>query len=574
MKRMQTWLAISGIIAGILLGLLAWKFMIALETPDAGNKSIAVLPFTSLTSSDGDQSFADGVHDDILTQLAKIGDLQVISRTSVVQFKGTVKSVKEIAAQLGVANILEGSVRRAGNRIRIVAQLINAATDEHLWAETYDRDYADIFAIQSDVAQKIARALKATLSPVEKEYIEERYTENLAAWDFYTQGKILSTQIRSDVDSAIILWDKAVQLDEDFLLPYLQLVRFHAAAYFGGLGRDPSEERLDKALSAMEKASALNPDHPEVHLAKGYYHYYGFRDYKNALDEFDIAQEKQPNNSDLLTAISLVKRRQGKWMEAQDAMKRACEKDPMSYSKIATAYENACLMRRWDELDRYYKWLVSLMPEGPEKYLKEAEYQLWTKGDIQGAKLALERVSPQIDQNNKILIWIKFYIALAERDYEKALAVIEEYKEDYYIYSGFCNTQLNRVDQARADFNSARVIYEKGIEHNPKHPYYHMWIGIALSGLNQCDEAVREGQLAIELLPVEKDVYYSTRQLYFMVILLTHCGRNNEALDLLEQLLATPSYLNLMILQVEPFLDKLRDLPRYKAIIARGATTF
>ena len=317
----------------VVAGYAIWSRFLAPSGPEPASterKSIAVLPFKNMAPDPENEWFSDGITEDIITHLSKIGDLKVISRTSTMLYKDSKKSLREIGKELDVATILEGSVRRADNRVRIVSQLVDARTDEHIWAETYDRDLSDIFAIQSDVAFQIARALKATLSPEEKERIEQTPTDNLEAYDYFLQGReyAFRSSEKSDQEIAIELYEKAVSADPNFAEAYASIAYQHCRMYWWGYDRSP--ERLGKAKEAIDKALSLKPDEPLVRAANGYYYYFGFRDYARALDEFSFAQRKEPGNAMYNVSIAYIQRRQGKFQDALQNLKIAFQYDPRS----------------------------------------------------------------------------------------------------------------------------------------------------------------------------------------------------------------------------------------------------
>src|SRR6266481_1794468 len=310
---------------GVIVSAIAGFFLLPrISSAHKIDKSIAVLPFENLSDDKENAYFADGIQDDVLTNLSKIGDLKVISRTSVMPYRGKTSNVREIGKALGVGAILEGSVRRVGNRVRVNVQLINADTDEHLWAEDYDRDLTDVFAIQSDLAQKIARELQAKLSPMEKAQIERRPTENGEAYLAFVEAHELFYRsdgtFRANTEKAEQLFERATTLDPNFAGAFAGLARVHDWAYHDF---DPTPARKEKARAAAETAIRLQPDLPEGHLALGFYHYYCERDYQAALQEFAIAKLSLPNSAEVYMAIGAIERRQGKWKESTANMERA-----------------------------------------------------------------------------------------------------------------------------------------------------------------------------------------------------------------------------------------------------------
>ena len=300
------------------------------------DKSIAVLPFENLSEEKANAFFTDGVQDEILTDLAKIADLKVISRTSVLQYKsGVARNLREIAQQLGVANVVEGSVQRSGNRVRVNAQLVDARNDTHLWAQTYDRDLADVFAIQSEIAKAIADQLQAKLSPNEKKAIEQPPTTDLAAFDLYSHAKsllltaFLSATSEPDLRKAIELLDEAVKRDPSFFDAYCQLAYAHEFLY--AVKGDHTPARLALAEAALQAATRLRPDAAETHLARAQYLYYGLRDYAGALAELEIARRALPNDPRLFELTGYILRRRGQQEEGLQNLQRAVELDPRNF---------------------------------------------------------------------------------------------------------------------------------------------------------------------------------------------------------------------------------------------------
>src|SRR5439155_13084946 len=293
-------------------------------------KSIAVLPLENLSPEKENEFFAAGVHDELLSDLAKIKELKVISRTSVMQYKsGITRNLKEIAQQLGVNNVVEGSVRRFGNHVRVSVQLIDALADRHIWAQNYDRTLADSLALQGDLATEIAAAVGATLSPQEKARVEAKPTNNPAAYDAYLRGRAFAAGSwfdKSTVEGAIQSYQEAVKLDPSFALAWARLSCAQSGSYW--LGLDPSPARLAAAKDSVDRSLALEPNLPETHLALGYYRYWGQRDFTGALAEFQQAEQGLPNNIDVIRAITFIHRRLGHWDEAIARGRRAIVLDP------------------------------------------------------------------------------------------------------------------------------------------------------------------------------------------------------------------------------------------------------
>ena len=344
------------------------------------DKSIAVLPFDNLSEEKANAYFTDGVQDEILTYLTKIADLKVISRISVLQYKsGVARNLREIAQQLGVANVVEGSVQRSGNRVRVNAQLIDARTDAHLWAQTYDRDLADVFAIQSEIAKAIADQLQAKLSPNEKKAIEQPPTTDLAAFDLYSRAKSLlltasfSATGEQDLRKAIELLDEAVKRDPSFFDAYCQLACAHETLY-AVTGSDHTPARLALAEAAVQAATRLRPDAAETHLARAQYLYYGLRDYAGALAELEIARRGLPNDPRLFEFTGYILRRRGQQEEGLQNLERAVELDPRNFDilqQIALSYQ---YLGRYAEAIAALDRALAIMPDNVETRANRAEY--------------------------------------------------------------------------------------------------------------------------------------------------------------------------------------------------------
>ena len=535
------------------------------------SKSIAVLPFTPFTNTDDDQSFADGMHDDILTQLSKVADLKVISRTSVMQYKETTMLISDIAKELGVANVLEGSVRRVGDQIRIVAQLINAESDEHLWAETFDRTYADIFSMQSEVAQKIARALKAKLTNKEKHYIETKPTENQEAWQLYIRAELLWDADIMERDSIAVIYQKAIELDPDFLLPYTELTALHAYAYFDGSGLDPRPERLQQARVALEKAIQLDPNAPETHRAQGYMHYYGARNYALALEEFSIAMESQPNNSDLLAATAFVQRRLGQWDESLENLKKAVSLDPNDGNKVRQMRDMAYMMRIWDLAERYQGQL-SAIHSGNESGTESGWYyiELAQSGDLEKMKNILDQLMTTFDPAH--LMEIRVMHAEFTRDYENWLAMELADTSGSYFTLGNLLEWTGQADRAQSYYDSAKVDAEKTIQDNPQDWEIYGELGVALAKLGRFEEAIDWGKREIELMPLSRDRLSGTTALEDLAEIYMICGKYDESIDIYSKILSLPGWLSINWLKLSPTYDPLRDHPRFQKLLAQYST--
>src|SRR5213595_2746330 len=345
---------ITLIVAGLAISAVAGFFLFPRASGRNVEKSIAVLPFQSLSDEKANAYFADGMQDDILTNLSKIGDLKVISRMSVMSYRGdAVRNVREIGKALGVATLLEGSVRRIGNRVRVNVQLIDASNDEHIWAEDYDRDLTDVFAIQTDLAQKIAYALQAKLSTNEKARLDQRPTQNTDAYLLFVQAHDYATQreflFRDTSLKAEQLFEQAIKLDPNFAAAFAGLSLVESRIYHSF---DPTPGHREKARRNADEALRLQPDLPEGHLALGFSYYYGDRDYERALAEFEIAKRGLPNESEAYFAIGAIQRRQGRWVESTENLEKAAQLDPKNSSVLLNLGYNYMATRNFEAADK------------------------------------------------------------------------------------------------------------------------------------------------------------------------------------------------------------------------------
>jgi serine/threonine-protein kinase len=360
-------------------------------------KSIAILPFENLSDEKENAYFADGVQDEILTNLARVADLKVISRTSVMQYRNAAtRNLREIAQQLGVAHVLEGSVQRAGGRVRVSAQLIDARSDSHLWAERYDRDLADVFAIQSEIAKTIADQLQAKISPSEKAAIEKAPTTDLAAFDLYERAKAFWADVtdplhaKEKLPQAAQLLDEAVARDPQFLLAWCLLSRVHGALYW--TGHDRTQPRLDLANEAVQIALRLQPEAGEAHRALATYYYYGFRDYARARSELAAARRTLPNDAEIFLYTGLIDRREGHWDDSTRNLERALELDPRNLFTLQQLAVTYLTQHRYTDAARIYDSALRLVPGDPYTRILRALVELDWRADIKPFQTTLGTV--------------------------------------------------------------------------------------------------------------------------------------------------------------------------------------
>ena len=562
-----------------------WKSELFRPPPE---KSIAVLPFENLSAAKQTEYFADGVQDQILTDLAQIADLKVISRTSVMQYKsGIARNLREIGQQLGVANVVEGSVQRAGNRVRVNAQLIDARTDRHLWAQTYDRHLADVFAIQSEIAKAIADQLQAKLSPNEKKAIEQPPTTNLAAFDLYSRAKSLvltagfSVTDVPDTLKAIELLDEAVKRDPSFFEAYCQLAYAHEQLY-ATTGTDHTPARLALAEAAVQAATRLRPDAAETHLARAQYLYRGLRDYAGALAQLEIARRALPNDPRLFELTGYILRRRGQQEEGLRNLERAVELDPRNLytlQQIANSYQ---VLGRYAEAIAALDRALAIVPDNVETRAARAEYVLYWKGDTRPLHQTIDAILAQGPGAIARAADLWFFCALAERDpaaAKRALVALGDspcWEEAAIVLShSFGEGLLMRMtkDEARARtaFGAARAQQEKIVQTQPDYGPPLCVLGLIDAALGRKDLALDEGRRAIALMPLEKDVFNGSLVLEYFAITAAWAGEKELALQQLEAGLRAPAaslMLSYGALKLSPVWDPLRGDPRFEKIVA------
>jgi TolB-like protein/Tfp pilus assembly protein PilF len=553
----------------------------------AVEKSIAVLPFENLSDEKQNAFFTDGVQDEILTDLAKIADLKVISRTSVMQYKsGAPRNLREIGQQLGVAHLLEGSVQRAANRVRVNAQLIDARTDAHLWAQTYDRDLADVFAIQSEIARAIADQLQAKLSPNEKKAIEQPPTTDLAAFDLYSRAKSLlltaGFSATGDPDrlKAIALLDEAVKRDPSFFDAYCQLAFAHEQLY-GLSGYDHTPARLALAEAAVQAATRLRPDAAETHLARAQYLYVGRRDYAGALAELEIARRALPNDPRLFELTGYILRRRGQQEEGLRNLQRAVELDPRNFftlQQIALSYQ---FLGRYAEAIAALDRALAIVPDNVETRASREQYYIYWKADARPLHQTIDALLAQGPGAIASAADIWFFCALVERDpaaAERALVALGDNPcgtEGAIVLSrsfgeGLLARMTKNETRARTAFEAARAQQEKIVQAQPNYGPALCVLGLIDAALGRKDLALDEGRRAIALMPLEKDVNSGSRVLQYFAITAAWAGDKELALQQLEAGLRAPNaslMLSYGALKLFPVWDPLRGDPRFEKIV-------
>ena len=551
------------------------------QTAGSDRKMLVVLPFENLGSAE-DEYFADGITDEITSRLASVSGLGVISRTSAIQYKNSKKSLPEIARELGVDYVLEGTIRwdKSGDtdRVRITPQLIDVSDNTHLWANNYERALTQIFVVQEEIAIHISNALDLTLNAAERKAIESVPTKNMQAYDYYLRGLEYFNRLDPFAEQ---MFKKAVELDSTFVPALARLSHFHSIQYW--ILGDRTAERIRQIKINADKALELDPGYFGAHMALGYYYYYVGRHYDKALKEFEKGLALKPNEPFLLSSVAFIKRRQGKWQEALSLQKQGLVFDPLA-ANLSIEFITTCnYMNLYDEGIEEAKRAISLHPDKPFIYASWAFIIYASTGDAEKALKLLEEAESKTDMSR--VKWVMVILAVAARDFDKALGLRkEEHAESqnlsdtcqYYYVIGDIYNLMGKNSQSKMYFDSALSCNETVIGTNVSaddSAMTIMSIAEAYAGLGRKDEAIRFGEKAYSQIPIERDalvgIYLTDRlaRIYMMV------GDYDKALDLLEVILSKPSVFSVMTLKTHPYADPLRDHPRYKALIEKFETT-
>jgi TolB-like protein/Tfp pilus assembly protein PilF len=547
------------------------------------NKSIAVLPFATLSDDRDDAYFADGVQDQILTNLAKVSDLKVISHTSVRQYKtGAERNMREIGKQLEVAYIVEGSVQRSRDRLRINAQLIDARTDTHVWAETYDRTAADLFAIQSELAQSIVAQLKAKLSPQQKAEIEERPTQDLVAFELYLQAKqivdsyVIAEDVRAALLKALDLLQQAIKRDEKFVSAYCYAARANDLLYFFDL--DPTPDRILLAETAVNTALRLRPDSAEAHFAKGDFLFRCRRDYDAALAELEIARPGLPNNTPFFVLSGYINRRRNHWDIAEREFAAAVAHDPRNPNAYNLLADTFVLQRQFPRAVEIYERVRAAGEDTPIARFRQASAIYWGTGNSKALRDSLAE-SPTMDiAGGQTPVRVLFALIDGDRaEAERVLATsprsdFQDIDFSFYYPKTWFEAMIARDNnddvRAQAAFRSARAILAQRLVIKPEHARTIAVLAQVDAGLGQKELALQEAQHAIDLMPISKDIYDGGLVLEGLAQVYTWSGDHDRAIEVLQKLVSIPSYINYARLKFNPLWKPLRGDPRFEKIVA------
>jgi len=539
-------------------------------------KSIAVLPFENMSAEKDDAFFADGIQDDVLATLGKIKDLKVIGRASVMIYRGAAIAgkLREVGQALQVSHVLEGSVRRSASRVVVNVELIDTRNDKQVWSQRYDRTLTDTLSLQGELAVEIARELRATLTPQEKERVEAKPTSNAAAYEAYLRGRAFGSGVTPDrlrAEGAVRSYQEAVKLDPDFALAWAYLSCAQSSFYWNGL--DPTPERLAAGKNALDHAVALAPDLPETHLALGYYRYYGKRDFTGALAEFQQAEQGLPNNVDIVYAIGLIQRRLAHWDEATAAMRRVVELDPRNIDAYATLAGNYMALRRFADALEVINNLLAFDPTNTGALGFKA-YALVAMGNLD----ALDAVIANPGANAAI----RGDVALLRRRYTEAAEILTkglseksaEDKRALLLMLGLAQQHAGNVTAARAAYQELAQEYQRELEKtgldSPQAADMHAGLGHAYAGLGDAASAIREGQKAMAIDPTSSDPFEGPPQEEAMAEIYAMLGDADHAISILHRLIKIPSFTAIFptMLRINYIWDSIRNDPRFQELVA------
>src|SRR5437763_224478 len=583
--KSQAWIYVAIIGGFVSIGLFFVGRYSAPTRPGAADtsaKSIAVLPFENLSDDETNSYFADGVQDQILTNLAKVSELKVISHTSSRQYKsGVQRNLREIGKQLGVAYIVEGSVQRSRDRLRINAQLIDARTDTHVWAETYDRTAADLFAIQSELAQSIVSQLKAKLSPQQKAEIEERPTQDLVAFELYLQAKqivdsyLIAEDVRAALLKALQLLQEAIKRDENFLSAYCYAARANDLLYFFDL--DPTRDRIRLAETAINTALRLRPDSAEAHFAKADFLFRCHRDYDGALAELAVARPGLPNSTPFFILDGYINRRRNNWSQAERDFSTAVALDPRNpnaYNLLADTYN---LQRRHLLAAEVYDRVLAAGERTPIVFFRRDSAIFNGTGNSTGLHRVLSE-NPDMDIGGGQTP-IRAFLALIDGNFAEAERVLaasprEDFQDvdySFYYHKAWFEAFIARAKgdsaAATAAFSAARAILEQRLAVKPEHARTLAVLAQVDAALGHKELAIQEAKHAVDLMPVSKDIYDGALVLEGLAQVYTWTNEPDRAIELLQKLVTMPGYTNYARLKLHPMWDPLRGDPRFQEII-------
>jgi serine/threonine protein kinase len=582
----RRWAFVVALFSIVIVAVLSFLFLKgAKDVIPLGNKRLVVLPFENLGSPE-DEYFADGITDEITACLNRISQLDVIARSSAVQYKKTEKSIQEIGEDLSVDYILTGTVRwqrlkKEESRVRITPTLISASDVTQIWADSYEKMFTDVFQIQSEIAKQVADALNIALLEPERKALDTMPTNNSDAYEYYLRGNhyfYYGSIEKQPLFSSIDMFEKAVKLDPNFAQAYIKLSMAHASAYWEHF--DHTEERVLKAKQALDKAIQLAPDLPETHMASGTYYYHCKLEYENALSQFKIILEKQPKNSEALALFGYVQRRMGNFNATISYLKKALEIDPLS---SLTAYNigfTYSLIRNYQEAENYYNKAISLSQNFIHPYSEKAQLYLLWEGDTKKARAVLEEVSrnrSSLDEHLIVYPWI--LVEIFDGEYREALNRLSQVHAEAFQYETFFVPKaqlyaqiyglMGEKQEEQKYYNLDRIYLESEIKEKPDDSRLYSALGIAYAGLGYKEKAIKEAEKAVKLLPISKEAVRGYMRVRDLALVFTMVGEYEKAIDQIEYLLDIPGKLSIPFLLIDSSWASLRHHPRFQHLISR-----
>jgi TolB-like protein/Tfp pilus assembly protein PilF len=556
------------------------------QPKEAIRKSLAVLPFDSRGGEQENTFLAEGMHDQVLTDLAKIAQLKVIGRTSVMPYKsGAARNVREIAQQLGVAYVLEGSVQRAANKVRVNARLTDAASDTQLWAESYDRDLADVFAIESEIAKAIADQLQARLSRTERAAIEQKPTSDLPAFELFTRSRTLNDIAESaterqkeNTEAAIELLNRAVQRDGTFVAAYCELARSHNFLYWTGLDR--TQERAASARAAVDAALRLAPKSGEPHLALAA-HLYALRELDRAQQQLVTARVTLPNDPRMFALSGYIHRRLGRWEESTRELERAIEIDPRNAAILQELTANYHALHHYAPFVATIERVIALVPERLGPRIARASAELWWHGNTEPLRTLVDTIRQQEPARAEEIVHTEINVGFLDRDFgrlQRAFATLGDrwYGNDHQKFSrAFGEGMLARMkgDEAGAQthFTAARAQQERILQQQPDYPQSISMLGLIDGALGRKHEALQAGRRAVELLPRSKDSMAGPAMVWNLAMIAGFVGEIDLAIEQLRSMIGQPAGPMYGNFKLDPMFDPLRGDPRFEEVVASFA---
>jgi TolB-like protein/Tfp pilus assembly protein PilF len=585
-RARKRWAAV--VTALLFLGAIGAAFVIVakkstLSTSVVPEKSVAVLPFENLSDDKSNAYFADGIQDEILTKLASVADLKVISRTSTAKYKSKPEDLKTVSQQLGVANVVEGTVQRAAEKVRVNVQLIDARADSHLWAKTFDREIKDVFAVESEVSQEIANALQAKLSPKETNNLATAPTQDTEAYDLFLKGEFEEREAESSLkpeayDQAVSWYRQAIAHDPSFALAIARLARSQLDRHW--FVQPLTEPQLAEVKNTIDQALTLAPNLAETHVALGEFYYLGHREYEQALVEFRRAIELQPNNAEAAEFSAFVHRRQGKWQECLTELLKSKEKDPLNAVVAADIGTTYVQLRMWKEAREAAAHTLEINPHNVVGMRVSLISCRNGSGDLTEAKRLLATFPKEPDltvtrSGVPPLIGERAYLSIIERDFAAALTVWENDRSDpgekrkrlsarsaIRVFSG-------DLAAAKSDAEEAHSLLDSRLREQRSDEFALVqlsWVDLALGRVAEAIKAARE---AADLLPIEKDPFDGTSALVNLAEIQARCGHGEEAITILKRLLSIPAGFDISIvrLKIDPVWDPIRNDPGFQQLL-------